>query len=54
MADAFSIMTTGSVAHVLDYKKELVKEVHRLASWVFEYKILQIEVLLFIITPNHL
>lgn len=35
VADALSQMSMGSVAHVPNNKKELVKEVHRLDRWVF-------------------
>ena len=32
VADALSCMTTGSVSHVEEKEKELVKDVHRLAQ----------------------
>lgn len=38
--NALSRVTMGSIVHIEAEKKELAKEVHRLAIWVFRLKIL--------------
>ena len=40
VADVLCRMTTGSVSHLEEPNKDLVKDVHRLALLVFECKIL--------------
>ena len=53
VADALSLMTMGSVSHMQQGKKELVKDVHRLARPVSCWKIFQMVVLWSIITAIH-
>ena len=53
VVDSLSRMTMGSVSSVDEYKKDLVKDVHRLAL-VGDWNILKNVVLWSVITPNHL
>ena len=52
VADAKSRVSMGSVTHVVDEKKEIVKEVNRLDRLVSYYNNLQNVVSWFVITPN--
>ena len=54
VVDAISGMTVGSVSHVEEAKKDLVKDVHRLSRLGVDWMILQMVVLWSIITTNHL
>ena len=54
VVDALSIIIMGNVAHVPNDKKELMKDVHRLAQLDIRLEDSPDEVLLFIITQNHL
>ena len=52
VADAKSRVSMGSVTHVVDEKKEIVKEVNRLDRLVSYYNNLQNVVSWFVITPK--
>ena len=48
VADDLIRMTMGSVSHLEEGKKDIVKDDHRLIGWVFGWKIPQVVVLWFI------
>ena len=54
VSDALSHMTMGSVPHVEEDRKDLVKDGHRFSRLGLRLEDLQIVVLSFTITPNHL